>query len=162
RSRAATIRRRTMPERYATSGKRLRKTPQSGACTRGKPPAKNLPPRSRAPNIAAWRRPWLVPRVAYLPRVLAAPPRPPHLLPARPPPPAAAPGISPPPPARAAAPAISAPPPARAAAPAISAPIVKWVGGKTRLLDELMARAPQTYRRYFEPFLGGGALFFRL
>lgn len=41
-------------------------------------------------------------------------------------------------------------------------PVVKWVGGKTRLLDELLGRQPVGYRRYFEPFLGGGALFFRL
>jgi DNA adenine methylase len=47
----------------------------------------------------------------------------------------------------------------RRAAPA---PIVKWVGGKSKLLDELCARAPGTFERYFEPFLGGGALFFRL
>src|SRR5215475_9968336 len=44
----------------------------------------------------------------------------------------------------------------RRAAPS---PIVKWVGGKTKLLDELTARAPKPFRRYFEPFLGGGALF---
>ena len=43
-----------------------------------------------------------------------------------------------------------------------AAPIVKWAGGKTRLLDELVARTPSSYRRYFEPFLGGGALYFRL
>jgi DNA adenine methylase len=43
-----------------------------------------------------------------------------------------------------------------------AAPIVKWAGGKTRLLDELVARSPRGYRRYFEPFLGGAALFFRL
>jgi DNA adenine methylase len=41
-------------------------------------------------------------------------------------------------------------------------PIVKWVGGKSKLLGELEARVPGSYRRYFEPFLGGGALFFRL
>jgi DNA adenine methylase len=41
-------------------------------------------------------------------------------------------------------------------------PIVKWAGGKSRLLDELCARAPEQYRRYFEPFLGGAALYFRL
>ena len=41
-------------------------------------------------------------------------------------------------------------------------PIVKWAGGKSRLLDELLARAPSTYGRYHEPFVGGGALFFRL
>jgi DNA adenine methylase len=41
-------------------------------------------------------------------------------------------------------------------------PIVKYVGGKTRLLPELVARMPKTYGRYFEPFVGGGALFFHL
>ena len=42
------------------------------------------------------------------------------------------------------------------------APVVKWAGGKTKLLGELTSRAPASYRRYFEPFLGGAALFFRL
>jgi DNA adenine methylase len=43
-----------------------------------------------------------------------------------------------------------------------AAPIVKWVGGKTRLLPELMARMPLRYGTYYEPFAGGAALFFRL
>jgi DNA adenine methylase len=43
-----------------------------------------------------------------------------------------------------------------------AAPIIKWVGGKSKLLPELRARLPKTYKRYFEPFLGGGALFFAL
>ena len=43
-----------------------------------------------------------------------------------------------------------------------AAPIVKWAGGKSRLLDELVARAPDSFRRYFEPFVGGAALYFRL
>jgi DNA adenine methylase len=41
-------------------------------------------------------------------------------------------------------------------------PIVKWAGGKHRLLGELLPRTPKTYLRYFEPFVGGGALFFGL
>jgi DNA adenine methylase len=41
-------------------------------------------------------------------------------------------------------------------------PIVKWVGGKTRLLGELAARAPTSFRCYHEPFVGGAALFFHL
>lgn len=41
-------------------------------------------------------------------------------------------------------------------------PVVKWVGGKTRLLPELLERRPTTFRRYFEPFVGGAAMFFRL
>jgi DNA adenine methylase len=44
----------------------------------------------------------------------------------------------------------------------VAAPIVKWVGGKTKLLPELLARMPQQFERYFEPFAGGAALFFRL
>jgi len=39
---------------------------------------------------------------------------------------------------------------------------VKWSGGKTRLLGELSARLPAQWNRYFEPFAGGAALFFRL
>ena len=41
-------------------------------------------------------------------------------------------------------------------------PIVKWPGGKTRLLPELLARLPARWNRYYEPFAGGAALFFRL
>lgn len=39
-------------------------------------------------------------------------------------------------------------------------PFLKWAGGKTQLLHELMARMPALYNVYFEPFIGGGALFF--
>ena len=45
---------------------------------------------------------------------------------------------------------------------AIAKPPLKWVGGKTKLLPELVARMPKTYGRYHEPFVGGGALFFHL
>lgn len=41
-------------------------------------------------------------------------------------------------------------------------PILKWAGGKTQMLGELLPRVPQTYARYIEPFFGGGALFFSL
>lgn len=41
-------------------------------------------------------------------------------------------------------------------------PFLKWVGSKRRLLPELLARAPKSYKRYFEPFMGGGAMFFAL
>lgn len=43
-----------------------------------------------------------------------------------------------------------------------ASPIVKWAGGKSRLLPELLARVPRAYTRYFEPLAGGAALFFRL
>ena len=41
-------------------------------------------------------------------------------------------------------------------------PFVKWVGGKTQLLPELTSRMPANFSKYFEPFIGGGALFFYL
>ena len=41
-------------------------------------------------------------------------------------------------------------------------PIVKWVGGKRQLMFELLKNLPKSYNRYFEPFIGGGALFFEL
>jgi DNA adenine methylase len=41
-------------------------------------------------------------------------------------------------------------------------PIVKWAGGKTKLLDPLLARVPTRIGTYVEPFAGGAALFFAL
>jgi DNA adenine methylase len=41
-------------------------------------------------------------------------------------------------------------------------PFVKWVGGKRQLLSELECRVPEKIDVYYEPFLGGGALFFHL
>ena len=38
--------------------------------------------------------------------------------------------------------------------------LVKWVGGKRQLLKELKKNMPKSYNRYFEPFVGGGALLF--
>lgn len=37
-------------------------------------------------------------------------------------------------------------------------PFVKWAGGKKQLLERLEERMPETYGRYYEPFIGGGAL----
>ena len=39
-------------------------------------------------------------------------------------------------------------------------PFLKWVGGKRSILPELIKRFPEKYDTYYEPFLGGGALFF--
>jgi DNA adenine methylase len=41
-------------------------------------------------------------------------------------------------------------------------PIVKWAGGKGQLLDRLQPLFPEKFNRYIEPFVGAGALFFRL
>jgi site-specific DNA-adenine methylase len=41
-------------------------------------------------------------------------------------------------------------------------PFLKWVGGKRSILNELTARMPAHYNTYREPFIGGGALFFRV
>lgn len=41
-------------------------------------------------------------------------------------------------------------------------PFVKWVGGKRQLLPELQKAMPSYYGRYYEPFVGGGALFFSI
>lgn len=41
-------------------------------------------------------------------------------------------------------------------------PFVKWVGGKRSIIKELSARLPLNYKNYYEPFVGGGALFFSL
>jgi DNA adenine methylase len=41
-------------------------------------------------------------------------------------------------------------------------PVLKWAGGKRQLLDELVARFPASFETYYEPFVGGGAVFFAL
>lgn len=41
-------------------------------------------------------------------------------------------------------------------------PFLKWVGGKTQLLSDLTRSLPLKINNYYEPFLGGGALFFEL
>lgn len=41
-------------------------------------------------------------------------------------------------------------------------PFLKWVGGKHQLLSQFEKLFPKSFNRYFEPFLGGGAVFFHL
>lgn len=43
----------------------------------------------------------------------------------------------------------------------MAAPFLKWAGGKAKLAPLVVERAP-AFRRYHEPFLGGGAVFFGL
>ncbi|MEO8213377.1 MAG: DNA adenine methylase [Myxococcales bacterium] len=42
------------------------------------------------------------------------------------------------------------------------APFLKWVGGKRSLLPQLLAFIPPKIKTYYEPFIGGGAVFFEL
>jgi DNA adenine methylase len=44
----------------------------------------------------------------------------------------------------------------------VNRPLLKWAGGKTQLLSEIIPKIPKQYGRYIEPFFGGGALFFAL
>src|SRR2546428_795520 len=44
--------------------------------------------------------------------------------------------------------------------PSCAASFFKWAGGKTSLLPDLLPHVPHRLTSYYEPFLGGGALFF--
>src|ERR1019366_10775830 len=46
--------------------------------------------------------------------------------------------------------------------PAAGRPFIKGAGGKRQLLPSLLQHTPPKAARYFEPFIGGGALFFAL
>lgn len=44
----------------------------------------------------------------------------------------------------------------------VAKPILKWVGGKRGIVDVLKVHMPAAYSAYYEPFVGGGALFMAL
>ena len=44
----------------------------------------------------------------------------------------------------------------------LAKPFIKWVGGKRRVIPELVKDIPSEFGGYYEPFIGGGALFFYL
>lgn len=44
----------------------------------------------------------------------------------------------------------------------VARPFLKMVGGKTFLLPEILPRLPKKIGTYYEPFVGGGAVFFAL
>ena len=39
-------------------------------------------------------------------------------------------------------------------------PFIKWVGGKSQLLEEIRKKYPSRIEKYCEPFVGGGAVLF--
>ena len=41
-------------------------------------------------------------------------------------------------------------------------PLLKWVGGKRRLIPKIEHLFPKSFNNYYEPFVGGGAIFFHL
>jgi len=42
----------------------------------------------------------------------------------------------------------------------VATPFVKWIGGKRSVIDHLQNSMPKEFGHYYEPFIGGGALFF--
>lgn len=55
---------------------------------------------------------------------------------------------------------MTSPLPTQARIPA--RPFLKWAGGKGRLIAQYGPHFPQNFGAYYEPFLGGGAIFFHL
>src|SRR5689334_1137944 len=45
---------------------------------------------------------------------------------------------------------------------ALPVPFLKWAGGKGQLLDRILPELPKKMATYYEPFIGGGAVFFAL
>src|SRR2546421_83215 len=38
-------------------------------------------------------------------------------------------------------------------------PFIRWAGGKSRVLPRILPHVPDNIKNYYEPFLGGGAVF---
>lgn len=46
--------------------------------------------------------------------------------------------------------------------PSLQKPFLKWAGGKSQMLPDLLKFAPAKFNKYIEPFIGGGALYFNI
>lgn len=46
--------------------------------------------------------------------------------------------------------------------PSLQKPFLKWAGGKTQMIPDLLKFAPAKFNKYIEPFIGGGALYFNI
>ena len=38
-------------------------------------------------------------------------------------------------------------------------PIVKWIGGKNKIMNKIIDKLPPKFNNYYEPFVGGGSVF---
>ncbi len=43
-----------------------------------------------------------------------------------------------------------------------ASPFVKWAGGKRSIIDDLIKHLPEIFENYYEPCMGGAALFFKI
>lgn len=50
----------------------------------------------------------------------------------------------------------------RSMSPTPIRPVLKWVGGKSRSLPHILGELPEKIATYYEPFIGGAAVFFAL
>lgn len=41
-------------------------------------------------------------------------------------------------------------------------PFLKWAGGKSQMIPDIIKHAPSNFNKYIEPFIGGGAIYFSL
>ena len=44
----------------------------------------------------------------------------------------------------------------------IQKPFLKWAGGKTQMISDILKFTPKNFNKYIEPFIGGGAVYFNL
>ena len=41
-------------------------------------------------------------------------------------------------------------------------PLLKWLGGKTQIIDKIINKFPKKINNYYEPFIGGGYVLINL